>query len=157
MPEGVTGSRMPEWLLPNTPAEDRTRMRPDILILPDFAHGTPHGSVTPHNAPNGAHIIEVGYCSDTRVQDKREEKEKQHDRLAEALTAHGWKVTKHVIPLGNTGIIYTNIRDTLQALGVEDAHRTNKTLAKLNCHAVEYMQHIITKRRKLECTEMDQS
>jgi ribonuclease HI len=152
LPEGVEGTRLPAWLLPNTTEAARERMRPDMLLLPDFTADTSPQDINPRNAPQGAHIVEVGYCGDTKVHEKRAEKGCQHYQLVSELEKQGWRVTVHVIPLGHTGIVYTGTRDTLQALGVEDTRCIDKTLSALSRHATEYMQHIISKRRILEAS-----
>jgi hypothetical protein len=132
----VQGTRVPNWMLPNTPEEVRRKMRPDILLvdsispedlryLAEVERGLPpsaanDGSLAPSGrtstprtstySPNGTekiYLIEVGYCADTRSAAKWQEKLSQHAALTAALHTAGWKHV-HCVPivLGVGGSVY---------------------------------------------------
>jgi ribonuclease HI len=95
--EGFMGTRVPHWMLP----DDGTQWthRPDILLLiPEHEDPTPINEHTTdkHNIWRVKEdytvlIIEVGYTSDYRLQEKDEEKQAQHNLLATKLKLQGWK------------------------------------------------------------------
>ena len=53
------------------------------------------------------HIIEIGYCSDTKYAEAYERKCQQHEELCKELAAHGWQVKVHTIMLGAYGTLYS--------------------------------------------------
>ena len=86
-------TRLPTWVLPNTPAEERSKMRPDILIIPTLSREQARsiaavGSKRRRALDRGqhtVHIVEVGYGPDTNHASKIQEKTAQHQTLAQAL------------------------------------------------------------------------
>ena len=64
-------------------------------------------------------IVEGGYCSDTRCEQKLEEKEAQHTALEVALKEYGYDVTLLPIILGVSGSIYKTTKHALGQLGIE--------------------------------------
>ena len=54
---------------------------------------TPLTSVMPNGNPRSIKIVEGGYCSDTRYDEKLQEKGAQHEALEEALKEYGYNVT----------------------------------------------------------------
>ena len=57
----------------------------------------------PNGNPRTVKIVEGGYCSDTRYEEKLQEKEAQHKALEEALKAYGYNVTTLPIIIGQSG------------------------------------------------------
>ena len=96
-------------------------------------------------------IVEVGYCSDTRMAEKLGDKYEQHAQLKSLLLARGHTVSVLPIVLGNTGSVYTTNADVLRALGVNRATK-ERLLTSLSIHAVISMHKIIRTRRQLEHT-----
>ena len=146
------GNRVPQFLLPVLEETKRRKMRPDILrVLGLPAHPTRSDTAraTSHKSSCTIQIVEVGYCSDFSWKRKFEEKQKQHEALAQALTQAGWKVEMHFIVLGNCGTIYKPTLATLQDLGLSAAQAT--TLCnELNIHAIFLLHEIVCARRELE-------
>ena len=81
-------------------ADTRTKMRPDMMIVEmttaeqqqylrhDDNSGsrmTPLTPMMPNGNSRSIKIVEGGYCSDTRYEEKLQEKEAQHQALKEAL------------------------------------------------------------------------
>ena len=85
-------------------ADTRTKMRPDMMIVEmttaeqqqylrhDDNSGsrmTPLTPMMPGGNPRSIKIVEGGYCSDTRYEEKLQEKGAQHKALEEALKDYG--------------------------------------------------------------------
>ena len=81
------------------------------------------------------HIVDVKYCRDTDRAGRQAAGEAQHDALASALRrAYPGKVHMHVITLGVTGTIYTDLLEMLGTMQV--AKREALRCAKqLHMHA----------------------
>ena len=134
-------------------------LRPDILITevkPSSVQGcTRNGRRTGQidNAEEGmAHrvwIIEVGYCSDTRYEDKLRQKREQHRLLEDLLTRRGFKVIYLPIILGNAGAIYKTTESALLQLGISHK-QVQGLLSKLSDHATRYLHSLVKTRRHLE-------
>jgi ribonuclease HI len=155
LPDYVANSRLPQWLLPNTAPDALSKMRPDLLVIPDLPlHLT---QMAGYEGPQGkdrytVHIIEVGYTADTNHEAKRHEKLEQHRQLAAALRDAGWNVKytdMDAISLGFGGTIRKDLRPLLVSLGVasRDALRC---CHELHDHAVSMLNDIVYARRQLE-------
>lgn len=146
-------SRVPDWLLQNTPAEQRQRMRPDILIVEGLSiDDVSEGSVPPHAKRDcRIHIIEVGYGADTRLGDKRKIKEQQHETLRKSLTEEGWRVEPpHLILIGHGGCIGKSTTQFVrQTLGCKETI-TRRIIKRIIKNTAKRAQQIIGTRRKLE-------
>ena len=94
-------------------------------------------------------VAEAGYCSDTMYEDKLKEKELQHKRLQQALSAYGYEVIAVPIILGFYGTIFTTTVQSAQTLGVERV-RVNRLMNALHAHAITSLHTIVKLRRKLE-------
>ena len=94
-------------------------------------------------------IVEGGYCSDTRYEEKLEEKEAQHTALEVALKEYGYDVTVLPIILGVSGSIYKTTKHALGQLGIEHGP-ANKLMRKLHEHAIITLGKIVRSRRALE-------
>ena len=144
-------SRVPNFLLADTDfpegPEQRAKMRPDILLIEPISAKQPVGPA--REMPRKVLIVEVGYCSDTRMVEKLNDKYEQHAQLKSLLLARGHTVSVLPIVLGNTGSVYTTNADVLRALGVNRATR-ERLLTSLSIHAVTSMHKIIRTRRQLE-------
>ena len=96
MPQGVDSTRIPEWLLPagHPYLSEIKTMRPDLMIIEGLGstevRGKSDGEIRSHIVNKSRniriHILEVGYCSDLRHDERDEEKQIQHTRLVQILT-----------------------------------------------------------------------
>ena len=84
--------------------------------------------------PRKVWVAEAGYCSDTMYEDKLKEKELQHKRLQEALSAYGYEVIAVPIILGFYGTIFTTTVQSAQTLGIERV-RVNRLMIMCLCAA----------------------
>jgi hypothetical protein len=98
---GFMGTRVPEWMLPKD--DTQWTHRPDILLLiPEHDDPTPINEFTTVSdqvwrikEDYTVLIIEVGYTSDYRLQEKDVEKQAQHTLLATKLKQQGWRSPNH--------------------------------------------------------------
>lgn len=153
-PEYSAGTRLPPWLLPGVPDDERLKMRPDLLVIPSIpltltAPATYQG---PHDrTQHTVYILEIGYTGDLR-HEKNATKLEQHQQLANRLQESGWKVqysTAEAITLGVGGTIRRDLRPLLIKLGVTP-ERATRCCARLHDHAVNMLNGIVLRRRKLE-------
>ncbi len=93
--------------------------------------------------------MEGGYCSDTRYEEKLQEKGAQHKALEEALKEYGYNVTTLPIIIGQSGSQYHTTSDDLAKIGAEHGP-ANKVMSKLHEHSVLIFHKILTSRRVLE-------
>jgi ribonuclease HI len=99
--DGFMGTRVPEWMLPKD--DTQWTHRPDILLLiPEHDDPTPINEFTTVSdqvwrikEDYTVLIIEVGYTSDYRLQEKDVEKQAQHTLLATKLKQQGWRSPNH--------------------------------------------------------------
>jgi ribonuclease HI len=117
--EHTLGTRIPEWILPNVPREDRLKMRPDILFMQGAPDAYAERTETLEDKSGiTIHLIELGYGADTRYLEKRAAKKLQHQALAAALREEGWTVVVHTIIIGTGGTLFEDLqqflRDTLE-------------------------------------------
>ena len=103
--------------------------------------------------PNGTArriwIVEGGYCSDTRYQEKLKDKEAQHQALQEALEDYGYKVAVLPVILGFSGSHFHTTTHAFKQLGIEHSAATTLML-KLHEHAITSLHNIVVSRRVLE-------
>jgi len=101
LPSGVSATRIPPWVLPTVPDDQRRRLRPDLLIFAGLASTDtrlppPETRATPNlrSLQRGVtiHIIELTFTShhDNALTDKMQ----QHTLLVSLLQAAGWIVSK---------------------------------------------------------------
>ena len=146
-------------------ADTWSKMRPDMMIVEmatteqqqylrhDDSSGsrlTPLTPLMPNGNPRRIKIVEGGYCSDTRY----EEKGAQHKALEEALKDYGYNVTTLRIIIGQSGSQYHTTSDALAKIGVEHGP-ANKVMSKLHEHSVLTIHKILTSRRVLEREKTD--
>ncbi len=94
------------------------------------------------------------YCSDTRYEEKLQEKGAQHKALEEALKDYGYNVTALPIIIGQSGSQYHTTSDAPAKIGVEHGP-ANKIMSKLHKHSVLTFHKILTSRRVLEREKTD--
>ena len=151
-------------LLQRGPADTRSKMRPDLMIVEmtaseqhmylqhDDTTGARLRSLTPYMPDGKARriwIVEGGYCSDTRYEEKLKEKEAQHQALQQALEDYGYKVAVLPVILGFSGSHFHTTTHAFKQLGIE--HSAMATLMrKLHEHAVTSLHNIVVSRRVLE-------
>ena len=162
LPEGVSGKRLPAWLLPDLPDSEKLKMRPDLLIVTGFENpgdDAPPGDtwcgLLHQRAPATIHIIEVGYGHDTALADKDLEKREQHMALYNELTKPGHFapqfVKYHTVPLGRCGAIPSSLRTVFRDLGLGSTEASVGTCAKkLHVHAVHWLEKMYTHRQALD-------
>jgi hypothetical protein len=125
-------TRLPPELTALMEGEERIS-RPDILIayrldIPSMAE---------------IHIVEIKYCRDTDRTSKQQEGAAQHEVLARKLREkYPGKVRLHVITLGVTGTIYTDMIEMLTDMKVAKREAL-RCAAKLHEHAIDYVQRIM--------------
>ncbi len=167
---------LPEWLLPKRlrtrvqehmdDDDKRKRLtdynpKPDLVFMEKITEETLNTlekmeSTTKYNPElrkiqqaSKIHILEFGYCSDTRWKAKFEEKTQQHRALAATMTELGWQVQVHAIVIGNTGMIPRNVYDTLLYLGVTKP-QAQRCLADVATYSGNKVREIVAERRRLE-------
>ena len=148
---GADTNRVPSFLLPSTPEAERRLMRPDILRVVGLPPAPTPEQIAAACAAKHNHrvlLVEVGYTSDTRWQEKLEQKEAQHTKLITALRAAKWEVVCQVILLGRTGIVYKRDLAALEHMGVNKA-AARTLLTKLSVDTV-LAAHDIGMARRLE-------
>jgi ribonuclease HI len=180
LPEGVLGSRVPPWLLPDSclsdgqsaspggsdatpelPEVQRLKLRPDLLFisgLPPSAVPRDPTRVVPARRRMAAtvYVVEVGYVSDSSaaLAGMLERKRAQHAALCACLARAGWRVHTGgplVLPLGSTGTVYNAWRDAALLLGVPAA-AVPPLMRALHLHSVDTAASINRTRLHLERT-----
>ena len=162
---GADGKRLPGWLLPSLPGEQRARLRPDILRvvgLPADPTSADIQAATRNKGQYEVQIIEVGYTSDTRWRERMAGKRSQHwgtgglseeERtcLADALRREGWRVAEEpcIILIGTCGTVYGSGLRALERLGVT-TEGSRRLLRRLHLEAVTALRDIIAARRQLD-------
>ena len=101
----------------------------------------------PNGNPRSIKIVEGGYCSGTRYEEKLQGKGAQHKALEEALKEYGYNVTTLPIIIGQSRSQYTT-SDALAKIGVEHG-LASKVMSKLHEHSVLTFHKILTSRRVL--------
>ncbi len=161
VPADVSGTRLPAWLLPAVPKEDRLMMRPDILVVKNltqaegdsWTHSRKYNKRGPPKKTIGEKeviVVELGYGIDTMLDEKRLEKIKQHHKLVEELQKQGWKTKQITVTLGNTGAIPTQLVEDMKDKFGLNATNTKKCLQELHIQGVTFADVLVTKRRQLE-------
>ena len=169
LPEGVLGTRLPPWLLPDSclpddpaagsPAGLRAKLRPDLLYvsgLPMSAVPRDPTRMIPQRRRSAAtvFVLEVGYVSDSSdgLEDMVARKHEQHAVLCACLVRAGWRVHSGgpiVLPLGTVGSVFNAWRDAALLLGVP-ALAVPPLLRALHLHSVDSAASINRTRLHLE-------
>ena len=115
-------------LLQRKESDTRSKMRPDMMIVEMTAREqnqyVPHGATaaagmpkisahTPNGKERRIWIVEAGYCSDTRYEEKLQEKEDQHIALQTALKNYRYSVITLPVILGVSGSIFHTTKHAL--------------------------------------------
>jgi ribonuclease HI len=150
--------RIPQWMLPSLPKEQRLKLRPDLLCLTlptdttlQALLATLQGSdrVMEHlKDTQTIYLLEVSLCGDLRYEQHFTHKQGQHQLLKEALQAEGWTV-KLLDPLlfGIGGSLYRHTTDILTTLLHIPLHHVNSTLNKIQVRAAHKAWDIVRARR----------
>ncbi len=117
---------------------------------------TPLTPLMPTGDPRSIKIVEGGYCSDTRYEEKLQEKGAQHKALEEALKDYAYNVTTLPIIIGQSGSQYHTTSDALAKIGIEHGP-ASKVMSKLHEHSVLTFHKILTSRRVLEREKTEQA
>jgi ribonuclease HI len=154
MPGEMLHSRIPKWMLPNTPDTERARMRPDLLLVSGItqrdANTWADDQVVDNKRQHTVYLIEVGYGSDNCLEDKERTKLEQHTRLVEALQQEGWNVVYTAMPLGTTGGIPNSAVKTLADQLKLPPNQVDKTCNRLHDLAIHTAHALVRKRRYIE-------
>ena len=154
MPGETTHNRIPKWMLPNTPDETRQRMRPDLLLVTGLTQREVNNwddDTTVNNKGRYMiHILEIGYGSDTSLEDKERTKLEQHTQLLEALQKEGWKADYTAVPLGTTGGITNNTVKALTEKLKLPTGQADTAFRRLHGLAIQAAHTLVRKRRYLE-------
>ena len=97
----------------------------------------------------GSWILEGGYCSDTKYEEKLHEKTQQHQEVTNMLTQYGYDVYLKPLPLGFAGTVYKSNLEALMHFGMNKT-KAKGTLRKLHTHAITCLHNFIKARRYLE-------
>ena len=130
-------------------ADKQSKMRPDMMIVEmtteqqqylrhDDKSGsrlTPLTPMMPNGNPRSIKIVEGGYCSDTRYEEKLQEKGAQHKALEEALKDYSYNITTLPVIIGQSGSQCHTTSDTPAKIGVEHGP-ASKVMSKLHEHSV---------------------
>ena len=152
-----SGSRLTPLtpLMPNGNPRRKEKKRKDYAFRRQFIEKP---SIIPGcpvlGSPRSIKIVEGGYCSDTRYEEKLQEKGAQHKALEEALKDYGHKVTTLPIIIGQSGSQYHTTSDALAKIGIEHGP-ASKVMCKLHEHSVLTFHKILTSRRVLEREKTD--
>jgi ribonuclease HI len=156
----LVASRIPAYMLPKVPDNERLKMRPDIMFVDGMEEGWKAEEVTTTRLRSmkrrcTVYILEVGYCRDNAALRKRAEKKRQHALLREALRKEGWQVEDVPIALGHCGSVYGHELDVLhKKLGVakQDVLKLMKWLhehaVKSTCGVARLYQQLRSERNK---------
>jgi hypothetical protein len=145
--------RLPNWLLPHSVTQGRS-FRPDLLVI----EGTKDSDIAQGIYPSPTdgsqyriHILEIGYCPDTRMKDKFQVKEQQHELLSELLSNQGWQVAPiHPLLFGVGGTIYNDTISYLGTLLHTQPHHLHNTLKDIHINAIHKAHQMVTTRRWVE-------
>ena len=149
----------------NSSPTQKKKMKPDIMIVELDTHNGPGGELDylqestsatrpplpptikkrrplggfrfeTVERPRKLWLLEGGYCADTKVQDKIDEKMEQHGTLRELLLEYGYHCIYSAFPLGHAGAIYkANFSVLTEQLGVPKTE-ARTMLKKLHMHAI---------------------
>ena len=163
------GSRVPEWLLSDQDLDavgaTRLTTRPDLMVIGTTSqvadeldgckqrgqYGRRRGMLSAGHQthPVKVLIVEVGYVSDTKYEEKLKDKMAQHGKLLAALSNAGFEASVLPVILGNTGGVFHSNLTSMQALGISH-DRSLHLIRTLSKQATDYMQAMIDLRRCLE-------
>jgi hypothetical protein len=166
LPVGVSGTRIPAWMLPSVPLDTLPKLRPDILMVHGLSPAAAPSATSRPLSPSAlramqcsctVHVVELGFTHESLYANTLATKHAQHAQLINFLVADGWTVfhapdtdpVPHVILLGTSGTIYSLILPVLKALGVSPSH-IPPLLKSLHLLAVQYADKLVRARRRLE-------
>ena len=154
LPGETIHDRIPGWMLPNTPEAERTKMRPDLLLITGLTQREANNwsdNLQVHNKTRYTiHIFEIGYGSDTCLENKERTKLEQHTNLVTALQKEGWTTNYTALPLGTTGGITNNVVNALKDKLKLSHTQVDKTCHKLHDLAIRAAHALVRKRRYIE-------
>ena len=149
---------------------DRLKMRPDILLVDKTLEevesieikqalkapavkrrrdGREIQGTRTQVVPCKIKIIEIGYTSDTRYQEKMNKKKQQHAQLCKVLMAEGHSVELLPIIRGTQGSLYKCSTRALTSLQIP--HQAQDRLQRRLCeHSIHSLNKIVKQRRFLE-------
>ena len=146
--DGHKGARIPEWMLPEIGDDLRNKLRPDILRISGLPCTTVRTPQSRHERQRlSIHILEIGFCSDTRWEEKLHKKRQQHTQLTHLLREAGWRVVEpHILLFGVGGTVFEQTLQSLRSFGVtrEDAH---KCLLKIHTRSALWVDKLVKLRR----------
>lgn len=164
LPVGVSGTRLPQWMLPDYDDALLLLFRPDILLIAGLPTAAAPTSVLLLPALRAiqarcvVHLVELTYTHDSCYDATLLRKRVQHATLVLTLRTAGWTVHApvHVVLLGTYGTIFSLITPVLRHLGVT-GHLVAPLLRTLHVHAVTAAWSMVSLRRRLEHTSVFRS
>jgi hypothetical protein len=163
---GPEDTTVPSWLLgaearrgiQEREAGDRG-LKPDMIILEGWPDNVrpPEGPVRKWVGANGharrvvVHIVELGFSSDFKHQDKYEAKQSHYRPLATALAKEGWRVypRTHVLTVGVRATVPERNDEVLKELGVHEKSKRVGLQHELVRVAAKHAGIIVAKLRRL--------
>jgi hypothetical protein len=152
------GDRPPGWLLTNLDTTTHTPdipstlpYRPDLLYIGGIQGAQYIPTTMADRSLHPIHVVEVGYCSDTRYQDKYLTKSQQHTHFLTDLRKAGWtQVHSHTLLIGNAGTIYKTMRTFLTKVLNLPSKDINPHILQMQQIAIRRGMQMVSTRRFLE-------
>ena len=146
--DGHKGARSPEWMLPEIDDNLGNKLRPDLLRISELPCTTARPPQSRHERQClFTHILEIGFCSDTRCKEKLTTEKQQHVQLTHLLREAGWRVAEpHVLLFNIGGTVFEQTSQSHESVGVtrEDAH---KCLLKMHTRSALWVDKSVKHRR----------
>ena len=95
----------------------RDKMRPDIMIV-EMDAMEQHTEPLPQHARK-LWLVEVGYCANTKYEEKLAEKRQQHKTLHRMMQSSGYDVIMPPITQGFSGTIYMSTLECMHKLRID--------------------------------------
>jgi ribonuclease HI/exonuclease III len=122
--------------VPIADREQLGRLKPDIIIYQGIRPGNLQDHIARDCWPRNfkIQILEVGYSNDWLWEEKRKEKAAHYAPLVAHMRGEGWDVDIRYAVLGVRGVVYSNLLETLQWLGVKDKTHQKTALRQIALH-----------------------
>ena len=150
------GRTVPQWMLPFRDSSERVS-RPDIMIVQGMAYDSHRRNhPRPQEIQNTlgkqciVHLVEIGYCYDSKHGEKRVAKRQQHQELVQLLKANGWeKIQYHTIVVGCSGTVFDTDIESTHSLGLTPK-QAREMFTKINIGSIQWLDRIVTVRFRME-------
>ena len=100
------------------------------------------------------HIVELGFCSDFKHEDKRRQKQDHYGPLQQELERAGWRVCRevHVITVGVRATVPEGNKAVMEGLGIREKKRREHLQEELVAISTTHAARIIAQYRKVSGT-----